>query len=60
MANKKLLIIILCGLVLVFAIGGYFLFLKGKSTQEITSQKLKQEYLKFKKEYLEKKTKVMI
>jgi len=34
---------------------GLFLFLR--ETQEVTSQELKQEYLKFKEEYLKKKNK---
>jgi len=51
--NKKL-IIISCGLTLILILGLlYFLFLEKKEVK--LPRELKQEYLKFKKEYLKKK-----
>jgi len=48
---NKLIKILIFGIILILILGGgYFLFLKQKS-----SQKLRQEYLKFKKEYLKKR-----
>jgi len=51
--DKKLLIIISCGIVLILAFG-VFLYLR--EVREVTPQELKQEYLKFKEEYLKKKS----
>jgi len=55
--NKELLIIILvCGVILL-SVFGLFLFVneKQKVSEEVTPQKLKQEYLKFKEKYLRKR-----